>query len=79
MVSSTVLLITFYENVLSASVAVFLVWSRRFWMSLPLKSLLIFLPIFLLMFLEKDKTPQTFTNIQSSDSMNSVSILYVTR
>ena len=39
--------ITLFEEVLSASVADFLAWSGSVWLHLPLKFLLIFLPIFL--------------------------------
>ena len=39
--------IALFEAVLSASVADCLAWSRSFWLYLPLKFFLIFLPIFL--------------------------------
>ena len=54
-VNSAVFWITFFEVVLSAFVADCLTWSRSFWQYLPLTFLLIFLPIFLLSFLTKDK------------------------
>ena len=45
-VASAVFWITLFEAVLNASVADFLAWSRGFWLHLPIKFLLIFLPIF---------------------------------
>ena len=46
-VASAVFWILLFEVVLSASVANYLAWSRRFWLYLPLKFFLLFLPIFL--------------------------------
>ena len=57
--------IAFFEMVLSASVADYLVWSKSFWMHLLLKLLLIFLPIIWPIYLAKDKNPEPFTNIRS--------------
>ena len=50
-------LIAFFEEVLSASVANCLAGPRTVWLKLPLKFLLIFLPIFLLIFWVKVKNP----------------------
>ena len=54
-VASAVFWITFFEVVLSASVADYLAWLISFWLYLPIKFLLKFLPIFLPMLFAKDK------------------------
>ena len=64
-VASAVFSIAYFEAVLRASVADFLAWTRSFWLYLLLKFLLTLLPIFLPIFLAKDKNPYPFTNIQS--------------
>ena len=55
-VASAVFWITFFELVLSAPVAGFLAILRRFWLYLPLKFLLIFLPIFYPYFTKRQKS-----------------------
>ena len=49
--------LTLFEEVLNASVADCLAWSRIFWLYLLFKLSLIFLPIFLPIFLAEDKNP----------------------
>ena len=52
---SFIFLIYLFEAILNASVADCIAWSRCSWLYLPLKFLLIILPIFLLKFLAKSK------------------------
>ena len=61
-VASVVFWITFFEVFLSASIADYLAWLRNFRLNLPLKCLIIFLPILLPIFLAKDKN--LYTNIR---------------
>ena len=56
-VASAVFWIALCYTVLSASIADCLPWSTIFWLYLPLEFLFIYLPIFLLIFLAKDKNP----------------------
>ena len=63
-VDSAVFSINIFEIILSASVADYLARSRSFWLYLPLKVLLRFLPISLPMFLAKDKNPEPYINIR---------------
>ena len=57
--------IVYFDTILSASVADSSVWSRRFWLYLPLE----FLSRCLLIFLAKYKSPNLFTKIQSLGSV----------
>ena len=57
--ASTVFWIALFERVLGASVADCLARSRSFYPYLPLTFLLMFLPIFLTIFLAKDKNPES--------------------
>ena len=56
-VASAVFWITYFEAVLSASVADSVAWLSSLWLYSPLNFLLMFLPIFLSIFLAKDKNP----------------------
>ena len=57
--------IAYFETILSASVSDSSVWSRRFWLYLPLE----FLSRSLLIFLGKYKSPNPFTRIHSLGSV----------